>query len=219
MKYWLWFKLVFLFDDEWHQKWAIFNIDKLIQDKKERVDLEKNVYLWEKYKNILKLFEEYKLKEIELKSNLFDLTEEYPDDYFEYYSKNLTLYLFPTKNYEEIKDIFEEIIRLLRGNIEFLIPSQVKLELQRISLKQTSLGSRATRALEIIKKYKIICIENNSNADKAILTTSKQVKVAVATADSQLIKSLRAAKIPIITLRGDRLYCEPDTPEYWPSML
>ena len=62
-------------------------------------------------------------------------------------------------------DIFEEITRLLRGNIEFLIPSQVKLELQRISLKQTSLGFRATRALEIIKKYKIICIENNSKEE------------------------------------------------------
>jgi len=34
------------------------------------------------------------------------LTDEYPDNYFEYYSKDLTLYLFPTKNYNDIKGIF-----------------------------------------------------------------------------------------------------------------
>ena len=70
---------------------------------------EKKIYLWEKYRDIIKLFGKYKLKEIEIKYNLFDVTEEYPDNYFEYYSKNLTLYLFPTKSYKEIKDIFEVV--------------------------------------------------------------------------------------------------------------
>jgi|TARA_Y100001960_G_scaffold324040_1_gene403572 hypothetical protein len=52
------------------------------------------------------MFSQYDLKKIELNSNLFDLTNEYPDDYFEYYSKDLTLYFFPTKRYNEVYDIF-----------------------------------------------------------------------------------------------------------------
>jgi len=37
------------------------------------------------------------------------LTDEYPDDYYEYYSKDLTLYFFTTKSYEEVKNIMEVI--------------------------------------------------------------------------------------------------------------
>jgi len=40
-------------------------------------------------------------------SSLMDVTSEYPDKYFEFYSPNLTLYFFPTKNYNEVKEIFE----------------------------------------------------------------------------------------------------------------
>ncbi len=67
---------------------------------------ESKVILWKNYQNILSLFSKYDLKKIELNSNLFDLTNEYPDDYFEYYSKDLTLYFFPTKKYNEVYDIF-----------------------------------------------------------------------------------------------------------------
>lgn len=67
---------------------------------------EPKVILWKNYQNILSLFSKYDLKKIELNSNLFDLTNEYPDDYFEYYSKDLTLYFFPTKKYNEVYDIF-----------------------------------------------------------------------------------------------------------------
>jgi hypothetical protein len=55
---------------------------------------------------VLNLFSIYKLNKLEINSNLFDLTDEYPDNYFEYYSKDLTLYIFPTKKYTELKDIF-----------------------------------------------------------------------------------------------------------------
>jgi hypothetical protein len=45
-------------------------------------------------KNILGSFKKYSLKEVELHSRLFDLTDEYPDKYFEYYGKDITLYFF-----------------------------------------------------------------------------------------------------------------------------
>lgn len=70
------------------------------------VTLRDEVVLWKNYREILNLFSIYKLKKLEVNSNLFDLTDEYPDNYFEYYSKDLTLYLFPTKNYNDLTDIF-----------------------------------------------------------------------------------------------------------------
>lgn len=75
-------------------------------DWEKTITLRKDVNLWKNYKEIISLFTLYDLKELELNTNLFDLTDEYPDNFIEFYSKNLTLYLFPTKTYEEINDIF-----------------------------------------------------------------------------------------------------------------
>ena len=48
---------------------------------------------------------------------MFELTWEYPDYYYEYYSKDLTLYLFPTRTYREVFDIFD----YLSGNLPFTL--------------------------------------------------------------------------------------------------
>lgn len=58
-------------------------------------------------KEFLALWEDSKLEEIHFSTYVFDVTDEYPDPYYEWYSENLELYVFPTKNYEEIKNIFE----------------------------------------------------------------------------------------------------------------
>lgn len=71
-----------------------------IQNKPEKI-------LWKNYQKILDIFTKYSLKPIELTNNLFDLTEEYPESYYEYYSKDLTLYFFDTKTYNEVYDIFD----------------------------------------------------------------------------------------------------------------
>ena len=62
--------------------------------------------LWKSYQDILNLFSEYDLKRLEVNANLFDLTNEYPDAYYEFYTPKLTLYFFTTKNYNEVYDIF-----------------------------------------------------------------------------------------------------------------
>jgi len=82
--------------------------DKIFELKKNTwiVTLKEEVILWKNYRLILNLFSIYKLNKLEVNSNLFDLTDEYPDNYFEYYSKDLTLYLFPTKTYNDLFDIF-----------------------------------------------------------------------------------------------------------------
>jgi len=81
-------------------------IFKIWQNHNWSISLKEDVVLWKNYKLILDLFSIYNLKKLDINSNLFDLTDEYPDNYFEYYSKDLTLYLFPTKNYTELYDIF-----------------------------------------------------------------------------------------------------------------
>ena len=77
-----------------------------LKDDNKIVTLKNEIILWKNYKNIINLFISYKLIKLEMNSNLFDITDEYPDNYFEYYSKDLTLYLFPTKTYTDLKDIF-----------------------------------------------------------------------------------------------------------------
>lgn len=63
--------------------------------------------LWKNYQKILDIFTKYSLVPIELTNNLFDLTQEYPDSYYEYYSKDLTLYFFNTKTYNQVYDVFD----------------------------------------------------------------------------------------------------------------
>lgn len=63
--------------------------------------------LWRNYQIILDIFTKYDLNQIELVTNLFDITDEYPDSYYEFYSSDITLYFFDTKNYGEVYDIFD----------------------------------------------------------------------------------------------------------------
>lgn len=80
-------------------------------------ELKNEIILWKNYTDIIDIFSIYKLEKLELNSNLFDITDEYPDNYFEYYSKDLTLYLFPTKTYKEVYDIFSILKDELPYNI------------------------------------------------------------------------------------------------------
>lgn len=89
--------------------WLSTKNEELFEKKDEKtwiVEFKNEVTLWKNYLEILDLFSNYDLNKLEFNSSLFDITNEYPDNYFEYYSKDLTLYLFPTKTYNEILDIF-----------------------------------------------------------------------------------------------------------------
>jgi rRNA-processing protein FCF1 len=118
-------------------------------------------------------------------------------------------------------DFFSETEKLLQAKVEFLVLQQVQDELKRLSKKQTSIGVRATRALEITAKCKTLHLRLGfrTNADDALIRATKEVRGIVATADSRLRMRLRALNVPVLSLRGNRLYCEPETSEYWPSML
>ena len=59
--------------------------------------------------DILKRFSSFGLEKTSEHSSLFGITSEYPDDYFEYLWESLTLYFFPTKNYYDVRDIFDTL--------------------------------------------------------------------------------------------------------------
>ncbi len=82
---------------------------KLKEEKEEKQKKEelREVKLWRIYEDILNKFSSYKLEILEINTSLFDVTTEYPDEYFEYYSRNLTIYFFPTKKYEDVLDVFK----------------------------------------------------------------------------------------------------------------
>lgn len=82
------------------------------------VPIQTKVVLWKNYKDIVDQFTAaYPLKKIEVNSSLFELTTEYPDYYYEYYSRDVTLYLFYTRTYGELFDIFD----YLSGNLPFTL--------------------------------------------------------------------------------------------------
>lgn len=54
------------------------------------------------------LRERFVLREQEsIEAPLFGITQEYPDVYREYVNTHMSLYIFPTKTYKELKEIFE----------------------------------------------------------------------------------------------------------------
>jgi len=52
-------------------------------------------------------FSSFDVELLDYNSSLFDITTEFPDLYYEYYSEDLTVYVFPSKTYEETRKILE----------------------------------------------------------------------------------------------------------------
>ena len=51
--------------------------------------------------------ERFVLSEEESYGSLFDITTEYPDDYYEFKNKHISVYVFQSKSYEEVLKIFQ----------------------------------------------------------------------------------------------------------------
>lgn len=93
----------------------IFHPKEIWEEKKQT-----EVILWRNYKKILDVFDSFHLKELEINTSLFDITDEYPDPYYEFYSKQLTLYMFQSKTYDEVFDILEYLSRHSRFSLNWI---------------------------------------------------------------------------------------------------
>jgi hypothetical protein len=101
-------------------------------------------------------------------------------------------------------DIFEELKRLLNRNLEFILLSTVKRELELLASKDSPKTRReAFFALKLAEKCKYVPIENEIEltTDDAIVRVAKNWNSPVFTNDRQLKKKLRDISVPVIYVR------------------
>jgi len=101
-------------------------------------------------------------------------------------------------------DIFEETERLLNQNIDFIILSSVKHELELLAAKNSAKTRReALYALKLAQKCKHVAVENREklSTDDVIIKISKSWNCPVFTNDRQLRKRLKDISVPVIYVR------------------
>lgn len=81
---------------------AIGGVKEIFDDEPELPELsEAENYILDQLK------ERFVLSENTQSASLFDITTEYPDEYYEYGNKHVSLYMFSTKSYSEVLNIFK----------------------------------------------------------------------------------------------------------------
>jgi len=100
-------------------------------------------------------------------------------------------------------DIFEEVSRLVNRNVEFILLSPVKHELEILASRNAPKASKqAIYALRLAEKCKIVPIEVTSeDVDEVIIRVAKSWNSMVFTNDRPLKKKLRDISIPVIYVR------------------
>ena len=101
-------------------------------------------------------------------------------------------------------DIFEEVKQLLNRNVEFVLLSTVKRELELLAAKDSpKIRREAFFALKLAEKCKWLPLENDEKlaTDDAIVRIAKNWNSPVFTNDRQLKKKLRDISVPVIYVR------------------
>jgi len=101
-------------------------------------------------------------------------------------------------------DIFEEVKRLLNRNIEFVLLSPVKNELELLAAKDSpKIRREAAYALKLSEKCNCVAVENSEklSTDDVIIKVSKAWNSTVFTNDRQLRKRLKDISVPVIYVR------------------
>ncbi len=100
-------------------------------------------------------------------------------------------------------DIFEELRQLLKRNIEFIIISPVKHELDLLaSSGPPKVRKQASFALRLAEKCKSVAVDDCGEAtDDVIVRVAENWKSPVFTNDGVLKKRLRDISVPVIYLR------------------
>jgi uncharacterized protein len=100
-------------------------------------------------------------------------------------------------------DIFEELKRLLNRNLEFVLLSPVKRELELLAEGDSPKVKReAFFALKLAEKCKLVAVEGKDEAaDDVIVRVAKNWNAPVFTNDRVLKLRLRDISVPVIYLR------------------
>jgi len=100
-------------------------------------------------------------------------------------------------------DIFEELKTLLGRNLEFILLSPVKAELEVLAAgDEQKLRRQANFALRLAEKCRLVAVEGRGEAtDDAIVRVAQSWGVPVFTNDRILKQRLRDISVPVIYLR------------------
>ena len=80
-----------------YEEWDIATIQQKITE-------DKRLVLSEYEKEVLFLFKEFSFTKLLSHSSLLGITDEFPDEYFEYYSPDVTLLMFSNSEYADVKE-------------------------------------------------------------------------------------------------------------------
>jgi hypothetical protein len=101
-------------------------------------------------------------------------------------------------------DIFAETQRLLNRNLDFVLLSPVKHELELLATKDSpKIRREALYALKVAEKCKYVVVDNHKklSTDDAIVKVARAWNSPVFTNDRQLRKRLRDISVPVIYVR------------------
>jgi len=101
-------------------------------------------------------------------------------------------------------DIFEELKRLLNRNVDFILLSPVKAELELLASKESpKMRRQASFALKLAEKCRIVPVNTSDNltTDDVIVKVAKDWNSPVFTNDRQLKQRLRDISVPVIYVR------------------
>jgi rRNA-processing protein FCF1 len=101
-------------------------------------------------------------------------------------------------------DIFEELRRLLNRNVDCILLSPVKEELELLANKDSpQLRRQASFALRLAEKCRFVpvSVSEKFTTDDAIVKVAKDWNSPVFTNDRQLMKRLRDISLPVIYVR------------------
>jgi rRNA-processing protein FCF1 len=99
-------------------------------------------------------------------------------------------------------DIFDEIPKILGRNVEFILPSKVYEEIERLAIQDDKREARL--ALTLANKCRRVEVQadNRESVDDAIVRLALGWKSPVATNDQILRKRLRSLGVPVLNMRG-----------------
>jgi rRNA-processing protein FCF1 len=101
-------------------------------------------------------------------------------------------------------DIFSEVERLINRNVNFVLLSPVKRELELLAAKESpKIRREAAYALKLAEKCQYVAVDNDEKlrTDDIIIKVAKAWNSPVFTNDSQLRRRLRDISVPVIYVR------------------
>ena len=101
-------------------------------------------------------------------------------------------------------DIFVEVERLLNRNVDFVLLSPVKRELELLATKDSpKIHREAVYALKLAEKCKYVAVDEDEklSTDDVIAKVAKAWNSPVFTNDRQLRRKLRDISVPVIYVR------------------